>query len=91
MKRKKQHHYFCRCGEPIDLDEVWCLSCQNEFQYKYGNDVAHFAIRGFEDENVLLEDPKGNIHRVTLEEYQQLEEKDLVWYSFDGVADYRKK
>lgn len=81
--------YECNCGEPIEANEQFCLSCQNHYETKYGSDIAHYSIRGYEDGLIILESPKGDIKKVTQLEFKELEDKDLVWYSFRGVADMR--
>lgn len=77
--------YKCACGEPIEPKENWCLSCHTEYENKYGPDVFHFATVGYENGLILIQDPKGNIQKVTPEVYQRLENEDYVWHSALGV------
>ena len=88
MYTKYYQDYFCRCGEPIEKDEYRCLSCEGHYEGKYDN-VAEYAIRGYEDSLILLEDGKGNKIKVTKDEFQRLEDNDLVWYSFKGAIDFK--
>lgn len=84
----KLKDFICRCGEPMDIGEEWCMSCENHYEGKYDS-VADYAIRGYKDGLIEIEDGEGNRKWVTQEEYQKLEDEDKVWYSFKGVADIR--
>lgn len=88
MHLRKLHEYFCNCGEPIEKDEFWCLSCEGHYEGKYDN-VAEYAIRGYEDNLIILQDSKGNFSKVSKEKFEQMENEDLVWHSFKGAIDYK--
>lgn len=80
------NYYKCRCGEPIEPVERFCLSCQNEYENKYGPDVCYYSIVGYENDLIILEYPKGNILKVTKDQFEDLEDKDLVWYNALGIS-----
>lgn len=88
LRCQKIQDFFCNCGEPIDYGDIWCLECEAHYEGKY-DPVSEYAIRGYEGERVVLQDSKGETIKVAMDEFRELERKDLVWYSTKGAIDYK--